>query len=314
MTAITGPGVARDVGISAYVYLYPLITMDLTRRQATSVEAGRRPGYGPMNTFSHIREFPDADFKAIVRPNFDTLYSSAWLDLTSGPVIVSAGADPDGRYYELPMYDMWTDAFAVPGQRTTGTGAGNWAVLPPGWQGRLPDGVSRIDAPTPYVWIIGRTQTNGPADYPTVHKIQDAFRLIPLSHWGGGAPQMTVSTDPGLDMVTPPLDQVNSMTAENFFDYGLGLMKLHPPHPTDWSLVAQMRRLGLAAGARVRRPGTRRPKRPERRTRSGAAGDARGLSAPGEGRERLADEHRHDRRVRQLLPQARRHHDGGSGG
>jgi hypothetical protein len=250
MTADTGPGEAHDVGISAYIYLYPLVTMDLTRQQMTNIEPGKKPGSGPMNTFSHFREFPAADFKAVVRPNFDTLYSTAWLDLTSGPVVVSAGTDSDGRYYELPMYDMWTDAFAVPGQRTTGTAAGNWAVIPPRWQGGLPDGVSRIDAPTPYVWIIGRTQTNGPADYPAVHKIQDAFGLTPLSHWGGQAPPVTAAVDPAIDMTTPPLDQVNSMSAEDFFDYGLGLMKRHPPHQTDWSLNAQMRRVGLAAGAR----------------------------------------------------------------
>ncbi len=241
---------ARDVGINAYIYLYPLVMMDVTRQQATNVEAGKSPGSGPMNTFSHIREFPAADWKTVVRPNFDTLYSLAWLDLTGGPLVVSAGADSDGRYYELPMYDMWTDAFAVPGQRTTGTGAGSWAVVPPGWQGVLPDGVDRIDAPTPYVWIIGRTQTNGPPDYPTVHKIQDTFTLTPLSHWGGEAPPVTAAIDPAVDLVTPPLDQVNSMSAEDFFTYGLGLMKLHPPHLTDWSLIAQMRRLGLEAGAK----------------------------------------------------------------
>jgi hypothetical protein len=241
---------AHDVGINAYIYLYPLVTMDVTRQQAVNVEPGTRPGCGPMNVFSHIREFPAAEFKMVVRPNFDTLYSSAWLDLTRGPVVVSAGADPDGRYYELPMYDMWTDAFAVPGQRTTGTAAGSWAVIPPGWQGGLPRGVGRIDAPTPYVWIIGRTQTNGPPDYPAVRKIQDAFGLIPLSAWGGQAPQVTAAIDPGVDTVTPPLDQVNGMSAEGFFDYGLGLMELHPPHLTDWSLVAQMRRLGLVPGAR----------------------------------------------------------------
>jgi len=250
MTADTGPGEPHGVGINAYIYLYPLVTMDVTRRQATNIEPGKRPGFGPMNTFSHVREFPAADFKTVVRPNFDTLYSSAWLDLTGGPVVVSAGADPDGRYYELPMYDMWTDAFAVPGQRTTGTAAGDWAVIPPGWQGGLPDGVDRIDAPTPYVWIIGRTQTNGPSDYSTVNKIQDAFGLTPLSHWGGQTPSVTAAIDPDLDMTTAPLEQVNNMSAKDFFDYGLGVMKLHPPHVTDWSLIAQMRRLGLVAGAR----------------------------------------------------------------
>lgn len=250
MIADIGPGEAHDVGINAYIYLYPLVTMERTRRQAINIEPGRRPGFGPMNAFSHFREFPDANFKAVVRPNFDTLYSSAWLDLTGGPVVVSAGADPDGRYYELPMYDMWTDVFAVPGQRTTGTEAGNWAVIPPGWQGNLPGDVDRIDAPTPYVWIIGRTQTNGPADYPTVHKIQDAFRVTPLSYWGGEAPPVTAVTDPGVDMVTPTVDQVNSMSAEEFFDCALGLLKLLPPHLTDWSLIAQMRRLDLVPGAR----------------------------------------------------------------
>ena len=250
MTGNGNPAATRDVGINAHIYLYPLVTIDLTRKQATNIEPGKGPGFGPMNTFSHIRQFPAADFKTVVRPNFDTLYSSAWLDLTGGPVVVSAGADPDGRYYELPMYDMWTDVFAVPGQRTTGTEAGSWAVIPPGWQGDLPSDVDRIDSPTPYVWIIGRTQTNGPADYPTVHKIQDTFLVTPLSHWGGQAPPVTAVTDPDVDMETPPLDQVNSMSAENFFDYGLGRMTLHPPHLTDWSLLAQMRRLGLVAGAR----------------------------------------------------------------
>ena len=250
MIADIGPDEAHDVGINAYIYLYPLVTMERTRRQAINIEPGRRPGFGPMNAFSHFREFPDANFKAVVRPNFDTLYSSAWLDLTGGPVVVSAGADPDGRYYELPMYDMWTDVFAVPGQRTTGTQAGNWAVIPPGWQGNLPGDVDRIDAPTPYVWIIGRTQTNGPADYPTVHEIQDAFRVTPLSYWGGEAPPVTAVTDPGIDMVTPTVDQVNSMSAEEFFDCALGLLKLLPPHLTDWSLIAQMRRLDLVPGAR----------------------------------------------------------------
>jgi hypothetical protein len=250
MSVDMGSGEARDVAINAYIYLYPLVTMETTRQQATNIEPGVRPGAGPVNTFAHIREFPAADFKAVVRPNFDTVYSSAWLDLTGGPVVVSAGADPDGRYYELPMYDMWTDAFAAPGQRTTGTGPGSWAVVPPGWQGRLPGGVDRIDAPTPHVWIIGRTQANGPADYPAVHKIQDAFGLIPLAHWGREAPPAAAPIDPGVDMQTPPLDQVNGMSAEDFFTLGLGLMKRHPPHLTDWSLIAQMRRLGLVAGAR----------------------------------------------------------------
>src|ERR1700744_3677690 len=112
-----------------------------------------------MNTFSHLRAFPKADFKEVVRPNFDTLYSSCWLDLSKGPVVVSV-PDTEERYYLLPMLDMWTDVFAVPGKRTSGTKAEDFLILPPSWSGELPKGLSAIQAPTPYVWIIGRTQTN----------------------------------------------------------------------------------------------------------------------------------------------------------
>src|SRR5690242_20014577 len=107
-----------DIGRNAYVYLYPLVTMEVTRRQMTNTVAALG-SHAPANVFAHIRAFPSAEFREVVRPNFDTLYSSVWLDLRAEPVVVSVGVDADGRYYELPMYDMWTDAFAAPGQRTT---------------------------------------------------------------------------------------------------------------------------------------------------------------------------------------------------
>lgn len=235
------------IAAEGYVYLYPLVTMEVTRRQMTNIEGGKMPGRGPMNQFAHVREFPAADFKVVVRPNFDTLYSSAWLDLTAEPIVVSA-PDTGGRYYMLPMLDMWTDVFASPGKRTSGTEAANWAIAPPGWSGSVPDGVERIDAPTPFVWIIGRTQTNGPSDYEAVQRVQDGFGLSVLSEWGKARTPVTAKIDPTVDMVTPPLDQVNSMSGQDFFALGAELMKLHSPHPTDWSMLTRMRSIGISAG------------------------------------------------------------------
>jgi hypothetical protein len=238
---------AYNIGVEAYVYFYPLVIMDVTRRQLTNIESGKIPARGPMNTFSHAPAYPTAEIRVIVRPNFDTLYSSAWLDLTKEPMIISV-PDTNGRYYLLAMMDMWTDVFAAPGKRTSGTAAGNFAVVPPGWQGQLPIGVERIQSPTPYVWIMGRTQTNGPKDYEAVHKIQGGYRITPLSQWRKTPTPPAFEVDPSVDMKTPPLEQVNKMPAKTFFTYAAEIMKVNRPHVTDWSTSARLKRIGFEPG------------------------------------------------------------------
>ena len=238
---------AHAIGVNAYLYFYPLITMDITRKQLTNQEPGPGSLGGPINRFANIEAFPAADMRVVVRPNFDTLYSSGWLDLTKEPVVVSA-PDTNGRYYLLPMLDMWTDVFASPGWRTTGTEAGNFLVTPPGWSGTIPDGMSRIDAPTPYVWIIGRTKTDGPADYDTVHKIQAGYKITPLSQWGKQPVPPEFKIDPSVDMKTPPKIQVDTMPAAKYFAYAAELLKLQPPHLTDQPILAQLSRAGFEVG------------------------------------------------------------------
>jgi len=238
---------ANAIAVEAYTYLYSLVTMDLTRLQFTNVEEAK--GFeGPMNVFVNVPAYPTAEMRTVVRPNFDTLYSSAWLDLTKEPMVVSV-PDTDGRYYLLPMLDMWTDVFASPGWRTTGTSAQTFLITPPGWTGTVPDGVTEIKASTPYVWIIGRIKTDGPPDYDAVHKIQAGLKLMPLSQIGNDdwKPAPT-KIDPNVDMKTPPKEQVDSMAGGDFFAYGAELLQLHPPHFTDQPIIARMKRIGIEPG------------------------------------------------------------------
>ena len=154
------------------------------------------------------------------------------------------------------MLDMWTDVFASPGWRTTGTQAGNFIVIRrmaarsarPDEEFQLPKETQRIDAPTPYVWIIGRTKTDGPADYDAVHKIQAGYKSHRCPS-GARPPQpVEVKIDPSVDMKTPPKIQVDTMPAGKYFAYAAELLKLQPPHITDEPILAQMKRIGIEPG------------------------------------------------------------------
>lgn len=238
---------AHAIGVDAYLYLYPLLTMDITRKQFTNIESGKEFGKGPMNTFVSVPQYPPADFKGVVRANFDTLYSIAWLDLTKEPLVIAA-PDTAGRFYLLPMLDMWTDVFASPGWRTTGTQAGQFLVTPPGWTGTVPAGLHHLPAPTPFVWVIGRTKTDGAADYAAVHKIQAGYTVTPLSRLGKSPEPVSVNIDPAVDMKTPPKIQVDSMSVADYFAYAAELLKVHPAHITDQPILAQMKRIGIEPG------------------------------------------------------------------
>jgi len=238
---------AHAIGVDAYVYFYPLLTMDVTRKQFTNIEPGKEFGKGPMNMFVSVPQYPPADFKGVVRSNFDTLYSIAWLDLTKEPLVIAA-PDTDGRFYLLPMLDMWSDVFASPGWRTTGTEATQFLITPPGWVGTVPAGLQHLPAPTPFVWIIGRTKTDGAADYPAVHKIQAGYTVTPLSRLGKAPEAVSVKVDPAVDMKTPPKIQVDTMSAASYFAYAAELLKVNPPHSTDQPMLAQLKRIGIEAG------------------------------------------------------------------
>src|SRR5271168_5539688 len=203
---------AHAIGVNAYLYFYPLISFDVTRLYSTNIEPNKEPLKAPMDTFASAAAYPSADNKFVVRVNFDTLYSIAYLDLTNEPMVVSS-PDTNGRYFLIPMLDAWTDVFASPGWRTTGTQAQTFLIAPQGWRPdlrdraieefKLPKDTQRIDAPTPYMVIVGRTKTDGPPDYDAVHKIQAGYTVTPLSQWGKPPQPVTVEVDPSIDMKTP---------------------------------------------------------------------------------------------------------------
>jgi hypothetical protein len=233
-------------GVQAYIYGYPLILMDVTRQLGTQPNA---PGpHGVINQFVNILTFPDPNFTLIVSPNADTLYTTAFLDLAREPIVLHV-PDTGDRYYLMQMMDAWTNVFASIGKRTTGTTPGNFAIVGPGWQGDLPQGVKKIQAPTNLAWILGRTQCNGKDDYAAVNAIQRQYTLTPLSAYGKAyTPPGFGPTDPSVDVKTPPVTQVAKMDATTFFSRLALLMKDNQPAPADAPMVQKLAGLGIVPG------------------------------------------------------------------
>jgi len=238
---------ALQLGVDAYIYGYPLVTMEYTRRVVTNV-VEPKGAHAPMNQFANLREYPTASFRDVTAPNADTLYSSAFLDLSKEPYVLSL-PDEAGRYYLMPMLSGWTDVFQVPGKRTTGTKPQTYAITGPGWKGTLPAGVKQLKSPTAMVWILGRTYCTGtPEDYKAVHALQDEYKLVPLSAYGKPYAPPPGQVDPGVDTKTPVREQVNRLSATEYFKLLAMLMKANPPARADAPMVARLKRLGIEPG------------------------------------------------------------------
>lgn len=236
---------AREIAREAFIYAYPLVLSEITFRVGKNVVEPIGTS-APLNQFGHMRAFPDPSFTIVVRPNADTLYSSLGFDVTTEPLIISVPAS-NNRYYLLPFLDFWSDIFAVPGTRTTGNDAQTFAIVGPNWRGTLPLGVKEYRSPTAIGLLIGRTQTNGKADYEAVRKFQDGMTAVPLSAYGKSYTPPKGTVDPKLDMSAPP-DQIDKMDAAEFFSTFAELMKTNPPHANDNPILDRMQRIGIKPG------------------------------------------------------------------
>lgn len=238
---------AARLAEKAYIFAYPLVLMDVTRQVMTNVPTASAQA-APINQFANMPIFPDARFKNIVRPNVDTLYSTAWVNVGKEPIILHV-PNTHGRYYLMPTLDAWTNVFASPGKRTTGTQAGDFAIVGPKWRGSLPRDIKEIKAPTNMVWILGRFQTNGTNDFAEVNQLQKQLKLIPLHMWGKDyQPAPMVATNPKVNMKISPADQVSHMDAKSFLNYFTLLLKSNPPAAADNDFIKDLAKIGIVAG------------------------------------------------------------------
>jgi len=226
----------------SYVYGYPLVLMDVTQRAFTATRAA-------PNTLFNVPVFPDAGFREVVRPNVDTLYSIAWLDLADGPRVFEVPATD--RYYVMQLLDGWTNVFASIGSRTTGRGAGVFLIAGPGWDGAVPDGATLLRSPTRIAWLLGRIQTNGVADYGFVHGLQAQLRLRSLEDFVAGSTPTPTAWQRAATSPEPPLFQMRAMDAGTYFGTLARLLADNPPAASDGPALEKLESLGVRPGQPV---------------------------------------------------------------
>jgi len=243
------------LGAEAYLYGYPLVMMETTRIQSAKY-------IGPENQLRMVRQFPNAQFKEVVRPNVDTLYTTAFISMKEGPWAFEMPAN-NKRYELMPFMDAWTNVFASPGTRTSGNQGGTYLLAGPEWNGQVPKGMTLLKSPTDMVWLIGRTQTNGTADFATVHELQNRLRLTkwlqPPDSLSASTdskrdaqPSWQVSTEPSLT----PVAQMKALNTTEFFNRLMKLMVSNPPSPEDAPLLARLAQLEIKPGQAVHLSGS----------------------------------------------------------
>jgi hypothetical protein len=231
---------ASDLAGQAFIWGLPLV---LSGRY---IELARKAGLA----FNQFYASPDLATPAThaAGPNIDTLYGFAWLDLADGPQVITV-PDTNDRYYSIQLLDVYGDSFAYIGRRATGTKAAAFAILPPGWKGELPTGVSAINAPTGKVLALLRTLVRGQADLPEARAIHLAYSTGALVAWPGGRRSGEVRANS--INVLPAIDL--STAGPGYFDELDTLVRQYPPLPEDAANLARFAPLGIGSG-QPRRP------------------------------------------------------------
>jgi len=245
------PAEARAIAQDAYVFGLPPVYITLNQDMMTNVPKPEG-AQAPFNQFAHFREFPDPSYRIVVAWNVDTLYSIGNLDLTAEPLVLSIPETGD-RWWLMQILNAWNDVPAAPGTRTVGSKGGHFALCGPNFKGKLPEGVKELRVDTSLCSLGGRTYTADKADYEAVHKIQDRYKLTPLSKWGTEyTPPATVPVKSGVDTKTPITAQVFKMSAEQYFGRLCELLVNNPAREADAPMMTKLAKLGIKPGAKFK--------------------------------------------------------------
>lgn len=176
-----------DLALIEPAFLYGYAVYEFTRTAFDATERGR-----PRNTLGHRTILSDHTHRAVTAPNLDTLYSSAFLELSGGPMEVVTPEATD-RYHSITFMNVFTDNFAVLGTRTTkGNSVRAW-IVGPEWSGEVPEGVQLIRSDTNDVWMLGRTLVAGPEDLEAAKRVQAQISLTPVAGRGPVRPTLTAA-------------------------------------------------------------------------------------------------------------------------
>jgi len=223
----------EDLATDGFVLGYPLVVTERTLQTFA-------PAVGVNRPFTQNAR-SNAASRTVVAPNTDTLYAIAVLDLRSGPLLLTV-PDIAGRYHTFQILDAWTESFAYLGTRTTGGVGGTWLLAPRGWEGTVPDGVARIDVPTPQAFLLGRVLVQDDADVPNVTALTARVSITPLDPAAPAPPALGAA--PG-----PP-----ARTGEDglaFWDELSAALAINPPTtPAQQALVDRLATIGVGPGRR----------------------------------------------------------------
>jgi hypothetical protein len=243
-TAAAGPEPSEATAIAEEAYIYAFPMMENYRTMYVQAIDRSAPGYmGSFNELVHRSELLGPEFTGIVRPNNDTMYSFAWLDLRSQPVVVTVPEIED-RYYSVQLVDMFTHNFGYIGTRATGTEAGSYVLAGPQWEGiKPPDAKAVFQSESSFVYCVIRTEVGGRDDVASVVALQKRYHVTPLNVFLGrtGAPEAAGITFPAYDS--------SRAKSAAFIDLLNFLLTEVTVTPEEKDLLGRFSRIEIRAGA-----------------------------------------------------------------